>query len=182
MNVTEEEYYDIKQSYLDNNCKYPDYIKGYVGNCCSYGGAWWNGYARFNPKKNENHILEAYNGLKKQVENFKYLKETDFIYGSYESVVHTFCFSPEYKCYKVMAYFDPPYADTKKYESDFDNIHFWNACRFYSKYLENLYISEYSAPSDFKCIWKKEKKDGMRNTKKGERQNTKIEKLFIYGK
>ena len=182
MDVSEEMYYDIKKSYLDSDNRYPDYIKGYVGNCCSYGGAWWNGYAKFNPKKNENHILEAYNGLKKQAENFKYLKETLFICGDYDTMITQIMTYQEYNKYEKVVYFDPPYADTKKYESDFDNIKFWNNCRYFSENVKSVYTSEYTAPSDFKCIWKKEKKDGMKNTKKGEKQNIKIEKLFIYDK
>lgn len=32
---------------------------------------------------------------------------------------------------------------------------------------------------DFECIWQMEKKDGL-GRKKGKKQNTKVEKLFVY--
>jgi DNA adenine methylase len=49
-----------------------------------------------------------------------------------------------------------------------------------SKAGHYVYVSEYTAPDDFKCIWEKKKKDGMATTKKGKKQNTKTEKLFVY--
>ena len=42
-----------------------------------------------------------------------------------------------------------------------------------------IFMSEYDAPDDFKCIWQMEKKDGL-GRKKGKKQNTKVEKLFVY--
>lgn len=169
--LTESEYYDIKKSYLNNDGKFPEWLIGYVGSALSYGGGWFAGYAKFNPKKNENHILEAFNGLKKQVESFKFLNETRFVNLSYDGYVF-----PE----NSVIYCDPPYFDTKKYESDFNHKEFWEWVREMSKKGHKVYVSEYIAPNDFKCIWQKEKKDGMGTTLKGNKQNTKIEKLFIY--
>lgn len=76
--VSEEMYNDVKSDYINHTNRYEDYIIGYVGTCCSFGGSWFNGYARFNPNKNEDHIKEAYNGLKKQVENFIGFEKTVF--------------------------------------------------------------------------------------------------------
>lgn len=171
--VTEEEYYDIKKSYVNNEDRYEDYLVGYVGACCSYGGAWFNGYAKFNPKKNEDHIKEAYNGLKKQVENFKNLKDTIFIWGSYDNLSYLIGKND-------IVYCDPPYASTKKYESDFDNDAFWEWVRNDSKKCKHMYVSEYEAPEDFKCVWQMKKKDGMGTTVTGRKQETKVEKLFVY--
>ena len=165
--VSEEMYNDVKNCYLNKTIKYKDFIIGYVGTCCSFGGSWFNGYARFNPNKNEDHIKEAYNGLKKQVETFKELDDTVFIYSSYEEVPMNG---------NEVVYCDPPYAMTKKY---FNNDAFWEWAREASKKVKKLYISEYEAPSDFKCIWQMEKKDGL-GTQKGKKQNTKVEKLFVY--
>jgi DNA adenine methylase len=168
--VSEEMYNDVKSDYINHTNKYEDYIIGYVGTCCSFGGSWFNGYARFNPNKNEDHIKEAYNGLKKQVENFIGLKKTVFLHCTYDRVLlHK----------NDIVYCDPPYASTKKYESDFDNDAFWEWAREASKKVKKLYISEYDAPSDFKCIWQMEKKDSL-GTQKGKKQNTKVEKLFVY--
>lgn len=168
--VSEEMYNDVKSDYINRTNKYEDYIIGYVGTCCSFGGSWFNGYARFNPNKNEDHIKEAYNGLKKQVENFIGLKKTVFLHSSYDGVLlHK----------NDIVYCDPPYASTKKYESDFNNDAFWEWAREASKKVKKLYISEYDAPDDFECIWQMEKKDSL-GTQKGKKQNTKVEKLFVY--
>ena len=177
--LSEEEYYQLKQRYIDNDTKGIESLIGYVGSACSYGGAWWNGYAKFNPKKNEDHIKEAYNGLKKHIKGFYNFEETSFINDSYlrieEIIKERGCEAKD-----VVIYCDPPYASTKKYESDFNHIEFWEWCREMSKKGYKVYISEYNAPSDFKCIWKKEKKDGMGTTSQGNKQKTKIEKLFKY--
>lgn len=168
--LTEEEYYDIKRNYMMQTNAYPKWKVGYVGSALSFGGAWFNGYARYNPNKKEDHIKEAFNGIKKQIEEFKYLETTEFINASYDMVK-----IPK----KSVIYCDPPYQDTKKYESDFDHAKFWNWVRKMSKAGHYVYVSEYSAPSDFKCVWSKGKKDGMGSAKTGV-SKLKIEKLFVY--
>jgi DNA adenine methylase len=177
--ISEEEYYILKQRYIDNDTKGIESLIGYVGSACSYGGAWWNGYAKFNPKKNENHIKEAFNGLKKHINGFLNFSETKFFNNSYLNIEEIIK-EQGYKPQDVVIYCDPPYASTKKYESDFNHNEFWEWCREMSKKGYKVYISEYIAPSDFRCIWKKEKKDGMGTTTTGNRQKTKIEKLFKY--
>lgn len=168
--VSEEMYNDVKRAYINGDKRYEDYIIGYVGACCSFGGSWFNGYARFNSKKNEDHIKEAYNGLATQVINFKHLDKVKFVYDSYDQI---------HLDEKMIVYCDPPYASTKKYETDFDNAKFWEWARKTSKKVKKLFISEYEAPDDFKCVWQMKKKDGL-GTYKGKRQKTKIEKLFVY--
>lgn len=164
--LSEDEYYEIKNDYLNKGKTYPDSMIGYVGMACSYGGGWWNGYARYNEKKKEDHILEAYNGTQKQIKEFKHLDSTDFIYGSYDTV--------EIPA-KSFIYCDPPYQDTKKYESDFDNFKFWEWCRKQVSEGHKVLVSEYNAPKDFVCIWEKTMQDGMGNNK-----NKKVERLFIH--
>ena len=167
-------YEDIRQSYLNNDNRYCDYLIGFVGSACSYGGAWFNGYAHFNPNKNEDHIKEAYNGLKKQVETFKYLDSTAFWWRSYHDLGNEIKI-PE----NSVLFCDPPYMGTKKYESDFDHFVFWHWVRQRSIDGYKVLVTEYNAPDDFKCIWQAKKKDGMGTTKTGNKQNTKIEKLFV---
>ncbi len=169
--LTREEYEDIHRSEIDNDRRYPDWLIGYVSVSCSYGSKVWGGYAAFNPKKNEDHIKEAYNGLKKQVKNFKHLRKTTFVNCSYDELN----FLP-----KTVIYCDPPYSDTVQYRTMFNHDKFWDWVREMSRKGCYVYVSEYNAPSDFKCIWQKKKKDGMGTTKNGVKQNTKIEKLFVY--
>ncbi len=172
MELTREEYFDIKENYLNHEDKYPDFLTGYVGTCCSYGGAWFNGYAGYNPKRNEDHIKEAYINLEKHVTFFKNLDKTRFIYDDYYSAARWY-FSPN-----TIIYCDPPYASTKKYERDFDNLAFWQWVREVHSRVKEIYISEYEAPKDFKCIWSKKKADGMGTCCAGGKTNIKVEKLF----
>lgn len=172
--LSEQEYNTIKLDYINRAFSYPDWLVGYVGACCSYGSAWFNGYAHFNTKRGENHIHEAYNGLKKHLESFLFPNETIFLEGSYQDL--HFASNVNY-----VIYCDPPYAKKKRYESDFDNARFWDWARKMSK-KENihLYVSEYEAPYDFKCIWSKEKPDGLGTTPEGSKQKLATERLFIY--
>lgn len=168
--LTQEEYKKIREEYINGCPNIEKWLVGYAGTCCSFGGAWFGGYAAYNEKKQEDHIKEAYNGLRKQVENFKSFEDTLLICDSYDNI--------NYKPNSVI-YCDPPYADTKKYESDFDHLKFWEWVREMSRRGHHVYVSEYVAPSDFKCIWSKEKKDGMGSSRTGI-SKVKIEKLFVY--
>lgn len=177
-----DDYNDIRKSYLSNDKRYTPQLIGFVGSACSYGGAWFNGYAKFNPNKNEDHIKEAYNGLIKQIKGFKYLSNTTFHCMSYDMLKPS-----SYKGVDGVAVpqntvliCDPPYFGTKGYESDFNHLKFWDWVRKMSSSGIKVYVTEYEAPSDFKCIWSAKKKDGMGATRKGRKQTEKIEKMFIY--
>lgn len=176
--VTEDEYNDVKVSFLDKTSKYSYSEIGYIGAALSYGGAFFNGYAKFNPKKNEDHVKEAYNGLMKQLDNFKYIEQTKFICKDYRDIVIEDNIIPS----NVILFCDPPYFSTRKYLSDFDTKAFWDWAREQSLKGYRVYVCEYDAPSDFKCVWHKKKKDGMATTKTGKKQKTKIEKMFVYNR
>ena len=45
--LSEAEYYDMKNDCLTNGGKYDSALLGYVGNACSNGCGWWNGYAHY---------------------------------------------------------------------------------------------------------------------------------------
>lgn len=173
--LTEEDYNSVRYDYINQGNSYPDWLVGYVGACCSYGSAWFNGYARFNANRNENHIHEAYRGLEKQLKNFKFLETTEFVNTDY--LIYRYP-SPD----KCVIYCDPPYAGRKRYASDFDNNLFWSWARSMSKEGYHIYVSEYEAPSDFKCIWSQVKSDGMGTTKNGNKQKKEVERLFVYDK
>lgn len=174
--INQEQYNSIKQSYINDDGRWPNYIIGYVGNALSYGSSWFNGFAKPNYNKRdkngnpENHCHEAYNGLMKQLKGFKHVETTEFFCGSFDD----FTF-PEH----TVIYVDPPYFETKSYLDDFDHIKFWNWAREMSSKGHYVYVSEYTAPSDFKCIWQKVKKDGMGSSRTGV-SKTRIEKLFVY--
>lgn len=77
-----------------------------------------------------------------------------------------------------LIYCDPPYGNATKYKDDFDYTIFWQWCRDKASDGHTVFVSEYNAPDDFKCIWQKEIVSSLtKNTgsKKG------IEKLFRIG-
>lgn len=174
--ITEEQYYSIKECWLNKDGRWPNYMIGYVANALSYGSSWFNGFAKPNYNKSnkygqpENHCHEAYNSLKKQLLNFKFIENTNFICSSFENF--------EIPSDSVL-YIDPPYIGTKKYKDDFPHEQFYEWCRKISKKNVKIFMSEYDAPDDFECIWQMEKKDGL-GTQKGKKQNIKVEKLFVY--
>lgn len=167
-NLTKKQYYDVKKDYVNGTDFYCDAIKGYVAFSCSYGGGFWGGYANYNPNKNENHILEAYNSVRKQIKNFKYLENTNFYNLDYKQIMN-------YVKGKCIIYCDPPYSNTKDYKIDFNSEEFWEWCRNMSKKGHYVIVSEYNAPSDFIPIYQKEMQDGMASKNKN-----KIEKIFVY--
>lgn len=171
-NITKEKYFEIKNSYLNKDNKYSNGTIGITGFLASYGGRFWNGYANFNPKKNENHVKEALNGLKKDWGCFKSKENTHFIHSDYSKLI-----VPN----NSLIYCDPPYQSTLSYKetNDFNSEDFWEWCRTQERNGNLVLVSEYNAPNDFVCIWKKEITCGM-NSKKGSKQPKRCEKLFVH--
>ena len=158
----------MKQDCLTDGGKYPKALLGFVAYSCSFGGAWWNGFAKFNPKKGENYVKEAIHNFIKQAKKAKSMDNSDFVNGNYNVMD-----IPD----NVFIYCDPPYTLTKKYKDDFDNDSFWDWCRKIINTHSNakILISEYTAPDDFVCIWSAQVQDKM-----GKNTMSKIEKLFIH--
>ena len=139
-------------------------FKGYVGYQLSYGGKWFGGYRR-DKIGNRDYIKEAYDNSLKQS---KLIQDVEFINSSYDEV--------EINKNSII-YIDPPYANTTKYKNKFDHDKFWSWVREKSKQGYTVFVSEYNAPSDFKCIWQKEITSSLTKdtgSKKG------IEKLFVW--
>ena len=143
--ITREEYKYIKEN------KDEDFnLTLWAGVCCSYGGKWFGGFIsdyqeskRLKNGRLPNHQDEARNGLIKQIDS---LKEISFVHTDYQDLI-----IPE----NSIIYCDPPYKGTIKYITDFDHVIFWDWVRLKSK-TNQVFISEYNAPSDFECIWEKE--------------------------
>ena len=134
--VSEQEYYDIK----NNKYKYDPWLVGFVGFGCSFGAKFFGGYAR--DGNNRNYCKETKSNLLKQN-----LKDIIFYNKDYREIE-----IPN----NSTVYLDPPYENSLKYSVEkFNHQDFWNYVREISINNE-VYISEYSAPQDFECIWFKE--------------------------
>lgn len=134
--ISEQEYKYIR-SHKDNDPA----LSGFVGFGCSFGGRWFEGYAR--NKTGTNYCSQSKKSLLKDMQS---LLEAEFICDDYRNV-------------KIPAgsivYADPPYKGTKKFSSkEFDTSAFWDYMRILSK-TNKVFISEQKAPEDFVCIWEK---------------------------
>ncbi len=163
-----EEYDKVRQSYRKNDGKYPNWYKGFVGFCASYGNRFFDGgYAR-NSKEDISgeRTKSAIKNLKEQAPN---LKGILFAIRDYKLALG--------KIKNSVIYLDPPYKDTKQYSDTINYEEFYNFCRQLKRDNNIIFISEYNMPDDFKIIWEKEttttidKNANIRDTKR-------VEKLF----
>lgn len=158
--LSRENYLKVK----DNKESYPDWYVGFVGFICSFRGKFFGGYSGLyytNAGKERNYQQERSNNLLKQN-----LKDITFKCCSYDQLE-----IPD----NSVIYCDPPYQDTTKYKDSFDSNKFWDWCRIKVSEGNKVYISEYNAPADFKCIWEKQVNSNLGATSKKA-----TEKLFIH--
>ena len=155
--ISEEEY-----DYIKNNKEENLALTGFVGFGCSFGGKFFGGYAR-DKRKKEDFAFTASNSLINQLPR---IKDVEFFCGNYLS------FAP----INYVIYCDPPYVGTTKYSNgSFDHKLFWETMRKWSK-NNIVFISEYIAPDDFKCVLEIPTRTDMRN--KNGKLISRIEKLF----
>lgn len=137
--LNEEKYQYVK--------KYSEHIlHGYVGFACSFGGKYFGGYPKGfkgDGTTPRDHIQEAYKNALKQSER---LQGSLLCCMDYNDLNVTNC----------IIYCDPPYKNTLGYGNAFDHDRFFSKCREWSKSGNKVFISEYVAPEDFRCVWRKE--------------------------
>lgn len=158
--VDRDLYYQIK----NNQQYYPAKLVGFVGFACSFGGKWWGGYAK--DLVGRNRVAEGSRNLTKQFKNFK---DIDFRCGNYLDLKIPL---------RSFIYCDPPYEGTTKYRNSFNHTEFWQWCRQKTNEGHVVYVSEYSAPKDFKYVKIIETVSTLHRNIKFK----KIEKLFTYVK
>lgn len=139
VSISENEYNEIK----NKKDAFPKELVGFVGICLSFGAKWFGGYAR--NKRGVNFAMEGRKNIEKQANNLKGV--------FFKSLFYNKLISPE----KSIIYCDPPYQNTSKYkDKEFDHEKFWHWCRYQKQLGHQIFISEYNAPEDFKCIWQME--------------------------
>ena len=156
--ITKDEYIAVKT----NKDNYPDWYVGFVGFVCSFRGKFFGGYSGYYTTKTgiqRNYIKERINNILKQ--NLDGIKLVCSSYDALDIPANS------------IIYCDPPYNDTTKYKDSFDSDAFWQWCRDKAKEGHTVYVSEYNAPEDFKCIWEKQINSNLGGTSK-----TATEKLF----
>lgn len=153
--ITEERYKKLKYSE-------PSSMRGFVGFLLSFGGKWFAGYAQKYQRgdRQRDFLIEAIASSKKLQNNLK--GDIIFENKSYD----------EFTPYGMCIVCDPPYKNTTGY-GEFDHATFWNIMREWSE-NNDVFICEYKAPDDFKCVFEIQKRVTLGKNK----SQTKTEKLF----
>ena len=118
-------------------------IDSYALIAFSFGAKWIGGWSRgVDAKgKDRDYVAEQHRASTRQKPG---LSGIHLISKSYDELQ----IPPE-----SIIYCDPPYAGTTKYKDDFDHDKFWQWCREKCEDGHVVFVSEYSAPDDFVCVW-----------------------------
>lgn len=153
----------------------PSAERGFIGSQCSFGGAFFSGFAGKYDKTDKNYAQAGLTSLEKILPD---VKDVRFTALSYED------FEPS----GMLIYADPPYASPyqsvqpNKYMRQFDHDKFWKTMQEWSK--RNLvFVSEYKAPQGWKSIWKKilPKAFNQKQSKdNGYKTNQSVEQVFFF--
>lgn len=156
--ISEKGFLEVK----NNKDDYPDYLVGYIGTQLSFGSVWFSSFRKDNGGVRD-YALEAKKCVLKQAEK---LKGIIFYSKPYHELnIPT----------SSIIYCDPPYKGTDKYRGfpSLDHNKFWEWCRQMKKAGHTVFVSEFNAPEDFKCVWEmkinttiSEKKTGKNVTEK----------------
>lgn len=116
--------------------------KGYAGYAYSYGGKWLGGWGR-DSKGKRDYVNESYKNAVKQMPRLQgvHLGVSDYKDISIPPMSLVYC--------------DPPYAGTTGYSSNFNHDQFWDWCRELAGNGHKVFVSEYDAPQDFDCLYRK---------------------------
>jgi DNA adenine methylase len=118
-------------------------MRGFVGYGCSFGGKWFGGYARNDPRPGRSS--SAINAGRLLGERMRAVSGASFHNLDYRDL-----FIPN----GSVVYCDPPYAGTTGYgrTGAFDSDEFWKWATALSRYA-TVYVSEYSAPEGWRSVW-----------------------------
>ena len=164
-----EHYSDVRENRKNKTNKYSISYTSGIGYFASFGGRYFQGGYGRDAKGGRCIYNERLRNAKEQA---SLLKGIEFTTCSFEN------YNPnDFK--NCLFYLDPPYYNTKEYENKFDYEKFYNWCEELGK--ENyVFISEYYMPSNFQCIWSKERMVLQKSDR--EKGEVAIEKLFTIGK
>lgn len=166
--IEREHYLDVRTCYKQNSDEYPMHYMGWVGFIGGFNGIFFSGYAGHSVAtrggKVRDYIGEASRNILAQA---PLLDGVQFTNCSYADMI----IPPN-----SIIYCDPPYEGVSKYEYSIDHEKFWAWCRERVAEGHDVFISEYSAPDDFLCVWKQEVKVTLSTVISKQA----IEKLFIH--
>lgn len=159
--VSEELYNAVKSKPGDYA---PEFV-AFLGFACSYAAKWFGGWCRGAAADGtaRDYIREGRNNVLKQVPALMGIR---FVCASYDRLD-----IPA----RSIIYCDPPYAGTTKYRTDFDHAAFWVWCDRKVDEGHTVFVSEYSAPAHWECVWSREIASSLDANTGGKRG---VERLF----
>lgn len=166
MEISKELYIKARTEYNNGtNIYFDDFLIGWIGWMASFNGRFFDG--GYSGKTATRDYIDE------QIRNT--MKQVELLNGAvFESKDYFNLEIPE----KSIIYCDIPYKGTKQYSTskNFDHDKFWQWCRDMTIKGHLVFVSEYNAPNDFKCIWSKEVTNSMHTTK----TSKPTERLFMY--
>lgn len=152
----------------------PSALRGFVGFGGSFGGRWFEGYARGGHNANgtpRNHQAESARAVLKDIKGMVAQQETTFTCQSALDI------QPQPG---DVVYCDPPYAGTKNYSKTDKLNHelFWETLQTWVDNGVHVFVSEYNAPQGWECIWEQELRSSVR-VGSAERHMA-VERLFTW--
>jgi len=145
--VTAEDHREVK----NNREKFPDWLVGFVGFGCSFGGDFNGGYARSN--RDENFAGAAANSLKAIRPN---IQDVRFSCNLFSDI------APELDDESGLIYCDPPYEGTTGYSVAFDREQFYQWAKAQAQW-HTVLVSEYEHNARGPILWLLESKKELRN-------------------
>ena len=164
--------FNSKEKGFNHTMEMDNFIVGWIGFMASANGRFFEGGYSGKSKTKigtvRDYVAESIRNIEKQIP-----KMTDVVL---ESCDYRDLIIPD----NSIIYCDIPYKGTKQYTTSkgFDYNSFYNWCREMSADGHTVYISEYSMPLDFKCVWEKQAKSSLSANGKSGGNKVSTEKLF----
>lgn len=164
--ISKELYSKAREEFNNGtNIDFDDFMIGWIGWMGSFNGRFFDGgYSGISGSRN--YVNEQIRNTEKQI---PLIQGAIFTSNDYDWITY-----PS----NSIIYCDIPYKNTKQYATskNFNHDDFWEWCRYMTRNGHTVFVSEYSAPTDFTCLWEKQVTNSMNSTK----TYNPIEKLFTY--
>ena len=163
--ISKEDYEKAKTAYKTNDSTtYSMGELGWTGFMASYNGIFYHSYSGVSASDGKDYVQASIANIYKQIDS---RKGCELICCSYENLE-----IPD----NSIIYCDPPYRGTEGYGLAFDYPKFYEWCFLKKSEGHRIFISEYSMPSDFTCIWAMEVANSL--DRYSEKRGRRMEKLY----